>query len=165
MNLHAKHAHPNVNSLSHMASLQVVVELAVEAKASVMQEVQTVVAAGTLVSVSLDLWGENGIALLGMMATYIDTKWTIQERLIRAAPMGGTRHSGVNIRHELGIACSALGLAAWHNGVSIRRFYLSVGPLCMFRPLLTGVGVCWRHRIGVSVRTASSTSLQTTRPT
>ena len=122
MNLHAKHAHPNVNSLSHLASLQVVVELAVEAKASVMQEVQTVVASGTLVSVSLELWGENGIALLGMMATFIDTKWTIQERLIRAAPMGGTRHSGVNIRHELGIACSALGLAAWHNGVIIRRF-------------------------------------------
>ena len=40
------------------------------------------------VALSADIWGENGISLLGVMGYWIDEKWQLHEKLLMSEPFG-----------------------------------------------------------------------------
>ena len=52
---------------------------------------------GILPTISGDIWGENGISLLGVMLHWIDDEWEMQEYVIGAKPFSLMRHTGDNI--------------------------------------------------------------------
>ena len=59
---------------------------------------------GLGVSLSADIWGENGISLLGVMGHWIDENWEMKEKLLLCEPFGEVRHTS----HIVCIDCTCL---------------------------------------------------------
>jgi len=90
---------------------QIVTDLAVEGKARLQKLIDDVLASGVYISVSVDIWGENGISLFGILATFVDKECQLRNVLLRAAPMSTSRHTALNIWALLGRSLEQFGLA------------------------------------------------------
>ena len=64
-------------------------------------------------TISSDIWGENGIALLGQLVHFIDREFNIREMVLRATPMSTIAHSGANIADLTKQSCAAVGLGTY----------------------------------------------------
>ena len=81
-----------------------------EGKARLQKLIDDVLASGVYISVSVDIWGENGISLFGIMATFVDKECQLRNVLLRAAPMSTSRHTALNIWALLDAPWSSLAL-------------------------------------------------------
>jgi hypothetical protein len=61
-------------------------------------------------TVSSDIWGENGITLLGQLVHFIDREFNICEMVLHATPMSTLAHSGANIADLTKQSCADVGL-------------------------------------------------------
>jgi hypothetical protein len=68
-------------------------------------------AQGVLFSYCADIWGENGIAMLGLTAVYINDAWQLVEVFLRAVPFTEVAHNGTMIKKELVSTLYGAGLA------------------------------------------------------
>ena len=68
-------------------------------------------------SVVLDIWGEGGKSILGLMVYYIDADFKMQEKLLKAVPFSDVNHNAEEIEKALKKA-----LANWGVGVYDENF-------------------------------------------
>ena len=47
-----------------------------------------------MISISGDVWGENAISLFAVMGHWVDSDFTLQNRLLFCEPFGDVRHTG-----------------------------------------------------------------------
>jgi hypothetical protein len=92
-------------------ALQTMTELAVRAKIKLAQRLKAEVAMGRTVSILLDIWSENGISMLGIMATFINKNWEVEELMVRACPFTDVPHTGANILGVVKETLYLVGLA------------------------------------------------------
>ena len=64
-----------------------------------------------MVSISADIWGEDGKSLLALMVHLIDSNFKIQDILIFTKPFSKVAHTAVNIEHAVkeGLASYKIG--------------------------------------------------------
>ena len=62
-------------------------------------------------SILADIWSENTVALLGVMAVFITDNWEIKEMLIKACPFSSVSHDAKNIKSTIVKAMFDAGLA------------------------------------------------------
>ena len=81
------------------------------AKIKLAQRLKAEVAMGRTVSILLDIWSENGISMLGIMATFINKNWEVEELMVRACPFTDVPHTGANILGVVKETLYLVGLA------------------------------------------------------
>ena len=75
-------------------------------------KLQEAVGQGVLFTYCADVWGENGIAMLGVMAVFINKLWKLEEVLLGAVPFTEPGHTGAMIKKELVNTLYSSGLAS-----------------------------------------------------
>ena len=60
-------------------------------------DITRLTAEAILVSVSGDIWGENGVSLFAVLVHWISPEWQLQSRLVCCEPYGKVAHTGDNI--------------------------------------------------------------------
>ena len=113
--------------------LQIMVTLAVKGESMRNKALVRIQLQGVFPSILADIWSENSVALLGVMAPYINDDWEIVEVLIKACPFSGTSHIAENIKSTIQKALFDAGLARKVEAEVQTDESLEAGTLLMVR--------------------------------
>ena len=68
-------------------------------------------------SIALDIWGEGGKSILGMLIYFIDDNFEMNELLLMALPFSNITHNGVQIEKAIKQCLSSYGIGVYNEHV------------------------------------------------
>lgn len=96
--------------------IQKVLELSVEGKKKVKDQLLALAQEGISPCLAGDVWSEGGIAIFGILVYWIDNDGKYMEKLLGAIPFGDVRHTGVEIERATKRCAADMGIGAYVEG-------------------------------------------------
>ncbi|KAK3255277.1 hypothetical protein CYMTET_35534 [Cymbomonas tetramitiformis] len=85
-------------------------------KKKVKGELLALIEEGILPSLAGDSWSEGGIAIFGILVYFIDAEGVYHQKLLRALPFGGVRHTGDEIQKATKRCAATMGIGSYKQG-------------------------------------------------